>query len=138
MATSNAKVMAMVERALKRDSGLKSTELQARATKIDADVAKLSGRQFHAQYALPVRRRLAAGPDRDRGKGRNRQSDGRPAISAADPVIDLVTASYRTKKARLNEAIEAAFERTLAADSVKEMDRLLSKIDRRAREFESA
>ncbi len=53
-------VLAYVTRVLKRNPGVTNAELFAGASKIDASVAKLSPRQFHAKYPLQVKRRLAA------------------------------------------------------------------------------
>lgn len=53
-------VLAYVTRVLKRNPGVKNSELFAGACEIDASVAELSPRQFHAKYPLQVKRRLAA------------------------------------------------------------------------------
>ncbi|MCY3600968.1 MAG: hypothetical protein OXN85_13460 [Gemmatimonadetes bacterium] len=53
-------VLAYVTRVLKRNPGVKNAELFAGACEIDASVAELSPRQFHAKYPLQVKRRLAA------------------------------------------------------------------------------
>ena len=55
-----AAVLAYVERVLKRNPDVKNAELFAGACEIDASVAELSARQFHAKYPLQVKRRLAA------------------------------------------------------------------------------
>ncbi len=53
-------VLAYVSRVLKRNPDVKNAELFAGAREIDASVAELSPRQFHAKYPLQVKRRLAA------------------------------------------------------------------------------
>ena len=53
-------VRAYVERVLKRNPGVTNAELFAGACEIDASIADLSPRQFHAKYPLQVKRRLAA------------------------------------------------------------------------------
>lgn len=57
---AGAAVLAYVTRTLKKNPGVKNAELFAGACEIDASVAKLSARQFHAKYPLQVKRRLAA------------------------------------------------------------------------------
>lgn len=52
-------VLAYVTRVLKRNPDVKNAELFAGACEIDASVAELSPRQFHAKYPLQVKRRLA-------------------------------------------------------------------------------
>ena len=136
MATPNAKVAAMVERALKKNRELRSAELQKRAVKIDKRVGKLTGRQFHARYALPARRRLFGGSRsnaKTTGKKRGRVASTR---QKSDPVVAILTDSYQEKKARLNHAVDGAFQRTIQGDSVKRINNLLSSIDRRTKEFE--
>ena len=51
-------VMAYVTRVLKRNPDVKNAELFAGACEIDASVADLSPRQFHAKYPLQVKRRV--------------------------------------------------------------------------------
>lgn len=55
-----AAVLAYVTRVLKRNPDVKNAELFKGACEIDASVAELSARQFHAKYPLQVKRRLAA------------------------------------------------------------------------------
>ena len=59
-ADAGAAVLAYVARVLKRNPDVKNAELFAGACEIDASVAELSPRQFHAKYPLQVKRRLAA------------------------------------------------------------------------------
>ncbi len=56
----SAAVLAYVTRVLKRNPDVKNAELFKGACEIDASVAELSARQFHAKYPLQVKRRLAA------------------------------------------------------------------------------
>jgi hypothetical protein len=60
MSEISADVLAAVERALKKNPSLTSKELQEQATKVDKSVAELTGRQFHARYALQAKRKLTA------------------------------------------------------------------------------
>ncbi|WP_420441233.1 hypothetical protein [Candidatus Palauibacter sp.] len=57
---AGAAVLAYVARVLKRNPEVKNAELFKGACEIDASVAELSARQFHAKYPLQVKRRLAA------------------------------------------------------------------------------
>lgn len=63
-ASAGDAVLAYVTRTLKRNPGVANADLFAGACKIDASVADLSPRQFHAKYPLQVKRRLAAGTPR--------------------------------------------------------------------------
>ncbi len=56
---AGAAVLAYVTRVLKRNPEVKNAELFKGACEIDASVADLSARQFHAKYPLQVKRRLA-------------------------------------------------------------------------------
>jgi len=58
MADTNPKVMEMVEAELKKNSDISNKELREKATKIDANVKKLSARQFNATYPLQVKRAM--------------------------------------------------------------------------------
>jgi hypothetical protein len=129
----NSKVVALIERELKKDRGLHSSELQAKAVKIDKAIAQLSGRQFHARYALQVRRRLFGGAHSGRtgSKSRRRGKD-------RNPVRDLLAQSYETKRAQLDVAVAAAFDRAMKADSIAQMNKLLSALDRHTRELKGA
>ena len=54
-----AVVMEYVERTLEANPGIANADLFAGAREIDASVAKLTARQFHAKYPLQVKARLA-------------------------------------------------------------------------------
>ena len=153
MAESNPKILAMVERALKKNPALASTELHQRAQRIDKSIAGLSGRQFHARYALAARKRLAGGgsrrrrkpgrpkgsgrkpgrpkgsgrkPGRPRGTGARR---GRPPKSASGPAITMLSESYEQQKAALNDALDSAFQKAVRADSVQRINELLTDVE---------
>jgi Skp family chaperone for outer membrane proteins len=127
----NEKVLALVERELRKDPGIQTKQLKEKAVKIDKSVAQLSGRQFHARYALQARRRLFGVPGR-RGKT-TRSRRGR-----SHAVQQLVTESYDKRRARLEAAIDQAFQRAMEADSIGRVNRLLAALDRHARELEKA
>ena len=134
MSDLNPKVAALVERALKKSPDLSSAELKERAVKVDKTVAGLSGRQFHARYALQARRKLFGGKRTTSAATKSRR---RPAASPAssDPAVALLTASYREKTAELQDAIDAAFQRAIEADSVKRINELLESIEKGTRKF---
>src|SRR5690554_288512 len=123
MTSANPAILAFVEQELSKDPELTSTELQEKTREIDAGVAKLTGRQFHAQYALQIRRKLFGGAP-SRGK---RARVGRSETSSA---LGLLAEGYAEKKAALNEAIEQAFKRALENDSVAAVNHLFSVLDR--------
>lgn len=133
MSDLNPKVAALVERALKKNPDLRSAELQRRATKIDKRVEKLTGRQFHARYALQARRKLFGGKKSTTKVARRRGPPARQIVS--DPAVALLTASYQERRAALQEAIDAAFQRAIEADSVQRINTLLSSIDRETKQF---
>ena len=54
-----AAVMEYVERTLEANPGISNADLFAGAREIDASVAELTARQFHAKYPLQVKARLA-------------------------------------------------------------------------------
>ena len=129
---AKAKVQALVERELKKHPGAKSKELQEKAAKVDKSVARLSGRQFHAIYALQARRKLFG-----RASGKSRRTKARAsARRGREPLVEILTDSYKERKARLDEAIDRAFRRALEADSVQRVNSLLSSLERKAQEFD--
>ena len=136
MADVHARVVAMVERALKKNPELRSADLQKRAVKIDKALGELNGRQFHARYALPARRRIFGGSRSRTTTSGKRQSRATTTRQKSDPVIAILTDSFEEKKARLSDAVDGAFQRTIQADSVKQINTLLSSIDRRTKEFQ--
>lgn len=61
MADRDQKVMAMVERRVKKNPDVSNQELYGKATEINSDIGKLTLRQFHARYPLQVKRKIAMG-----------------------------------------------------------------------------
>lgn len=61
MADAEARIMEMVRKELEKDRSVATADLFEKAKKIDASVAKLSPRQFHAKYPLQVKRALKGG-----------------------------------------------------------------------------
>lgn len=135
MADVNAKVVSMVERALKRDPDIKSATLKVRAAKIDKSVAGLSGRQFHARYVIQVRKRLFGGAKRRRvGPASKTASTG----SGSPSTGSFLLGTFKERRAELEAAIDAAFGRALATDSAKQVDKLLASLERHREELEKA
>jgi len=126
LSEANPAVVALVERELKRDPRLTSAELRAKAVDIDASVGELTGRQFHAKYALQVRRRLAD-PVTSR-KSRHHLPE--------DPAVAVLMDGYEEKRVALEKAIHAAFERAIRDDSVAGVNRLFSALERHRKDFE--
>lgn len=163
MADSNPKVMAMVERALKKNPDLSSTELHERAKKIDRSMGDLTGRQFHARYALAVRKKFAGGGKRRRkkkakkrarktgtrsaggqrkggrkkgGRGKTGARRGRPPRARrAAGAIGMLAETYESQKAALNDALDSAFQRAVRADSVQQIDELLTDVRQTAEKY---
>lgn len=130
MSDINPKVVALVERELRKDPDLRSIDLQEKARRIDKSIGALTGRQFHAQYALQVRRRLR---DSGRQSSSKRTRHGR---SSDDPARLLLQDGVRGRKAALERAVHAAFERAMAAGNLVGVRRLLSALERYRREIE--
>lgn len=70
MAEANARVMDMVRRELEKDRGVATDTLFEKAVAIDADVGKLTSRQFHAKYPLQVKRAMKGGSRKRAAKKR--------------------------------------------------------------------
>ncbi|MXX67774.1 MAG: hypothetical protein F4Y74_02310 [Gemmatimonadales bacterium] len=83
-----AAVLAYVARVLKRNPDVKNAELFKGACEIDASVAKLSARQFHAKYPLQVKRRLAAAAPAPKPAPKPRKPAARPRKPAAPAVAE--------------------------------------------------
>lgn len=113
--------MALIERELRLDPSQKSTELQKKVTSLDDSVASLTGRQFHARYTIPVRRRLS-----------EEQNAARGATGETDPL----RRSYEEKRVALETAMKEAFDRAIAADSIERLNRVLLTIERHREELE--
>lgn len=74
MAETNQKVMEMVRQAIQRKPDVATDELYKRAQKVDASVADLTLRQFHARYPLQVKRKIAAASGKKRRRARPRRA----------------------------------------------------------------
>ncbi|MEX0893675.1 MAG: hypothetical protein WEB88_16030 [Gemmatimonadota bacterium] len=76
MADTNERVMAMVKEELARNPDASVSDLQDKATKLDASIGQLTTRQFHARYPLQVKRAKAAAKG-GRGAGRKKATKKR-------------------------------------------------------------
>ncbi|MYA32540.1 MAG: hypothetical protein F4164_09585 [Gemmatimonadales bacterium] len=89
-------VLAYVKRVLKRNPEVTNAELFSGACEIDASVAELSPRQFHAKYPLQIKRRLAAAEAPRRAAPAPRRAApvvAEPAPAAAPPSAPAVAAA---------------------------------------------
>jgi hypothetical protein len=75
MAAINDKVMAMVERELKKDRKVATKALYDKAAKLDKGIGKLTPRQFNARYPLQVKRKLLPKKPRRRPTRRRTRKD---------------------------------------------------------------
>ena len=62
----NERVMSMVRDEIRKNPGVSSADLFAKARKLSKDIGRLNIRQFHARYPLQVKRALA--PKRRRAR----------------------------------------------------------------------
>ena len=132
MVDVDTKVLAFVERELKEDPHVRSTTLQEKALAIDEAVGRMTGRQFHARYALQARRKLfGATGSTTKTRKRTKATD-----QASKPVATLVADSYEERRAALDVAITAAFERAMKADSLTRINKLFATIDHQTSELE--
>ena len=131
MVDLDMKVLALVERELKKDPDARSKSLQEKALKIDKSVGTLTGRQFHARYALQARRKLFGGKRSSARTRKRTKATGQASNSARA----LVTDGYEERKAALDAAITAAFERALKADSLQRINKLFAALDDQTREL---
>lgn len=76
MAETSEKVMEMVRQAIEKKPDIATDELYQRAQKVDASIADLTLRQFHARYPLQVKRKMAAAAGKARRPSRRRARRG--------------------------------------------------------------
>lgn len=135
----NSDVLALVQRALKKDPTLRSKELQERAARVDKSVENLTTRQFHARYALQAKKNLA-GPRKKKRKRPTRSKRGAKRRAApqkrTDPVRELLRERFEESKAHLSDAMESAFDRSIRADSLAGVNDLLSSVEGLTRELQ--
>jgi hypothetical protein len=149
VAQSNAKIMAMVERAMKRDPSIATRDLYERAVEQLKEIGELTVRQFHGRYALPAKRKLSppkpakkkAGkpPKKSRQKqssGRKSRRQAKPSQPAAAPAItEIVESRIKEQRAKLDEAAAGAAERAMKSGRLADIDKLSRALTRAAGEL---
>jgi hypothetical protein len=82
--------MAMVEKEVRKNPGVNSSDLFEKAKNLAAGLGELTLRQFHARYPLQVKRRMAlarsasaggAKPKRSKGRGGTKKATSKKAAS---------------------------------------------------------
>ncbi len=152
MPKTNPDVLAAVERALTKNPNLSSTELQQEAAKVDEKVTALTGRQFHARYALPIKRKLG-GPRKSPAKkksarGRKRAQTRTARTSRAqrnqrrtdrnDPVRAALQSQFDERRDELHKALDQAVKRSIEGDSLQRVNRLLGTLDKQIEALQKA
>ena len=150
MAETIPKVKAMVERAIKKDAGVKSADLYERAKKIDSSISDLSVRQFHASYALAARRKLKpatkrkprkkAGRKPGRKKAGARKSQGRSARrpgrrSPAAAVDGILEERIHEARNAFDAALENRLSRARKSGKITEYGKVIAALERAAGEL---
>jgi hypothetical protein len=156
LADVTAEVLAIVERALRKDPSLRSKELQKEVAKSHRSVASLSARQFHARFALQAKKRLAGagkpGPKKKAAKRSKARSKGRARTSAStasatvsatplkrsDPVRALLRERFEERQATLARLMDQAFKRSMDADSLTAVNTLLESVEKQIGELQSS
>lgn len=120
------KVMAFVERQLKKDPKTPSQKLFERAKKLDPAIGRLSLRQFHAKYPLQVKRRSA--PKR-RGRAKAPKPASAPrARRAATRKASGDEAAVRAVLIRFAKDVSAAEGKTETIEILANVDRYVADI----------
>jgi len=121
MAKIDDKVMAAVEKELKKNPDASVDELQAMATKINASMGDLTKRQFHARYPLQVKRKMNPPKPRKKSRktGRSKRK-GAPANGHREKVREILL--------RLASELAAAEERAEAVRVVAGIDSYVDEV----------
>ena len=125
MADRDPKVIAMVERELKKNPKVSGAELQKKAKRINKAEAELSPRSFNARYPLPVRKKLS-GRTGGRKKGTTRKvapktrmtSDLKAAINS------LIEKEIETARKTFNSTLDSALNRARKSGSVDDFEKI--------------
>lgn len=125
MADTNERVMAMVQEELAKNPSASASDLQEKATKIDASMGELTTRQFHARYPLQVKRAkaIAAGRPaggRKKGAAKKRGKPGRPPAKKRGRKAKRAATSTAPASAA-KQAGPAAGRRGKGTESVKDV-----------------
>ncbi len=124
------KVMAAVERAIKKEPKISSADLFLKVTKRHESVRDLSLRQFNARYPLQVRRRIAA---KEGGKPRGRKKPGIPDKRSEASM--LLQGEFESRIQDLCDVISGKYEVALKKDSIVEIDAVLSRLERTLKQW---
>ncbi len=91
--TTDAEVMSWVEGELKSNPDITVDELRAGATRLNAGIAELTKRQFHARYPLQVKRAARRAADAAAGIKPRRRRRRAPAAPAPEPAAEEAPAA---------------------------------------------
>lgn len=124
MAERDPKVLAMVEREIKKDPKVSNAELQKRARRINKEEAELSPRSFHARYPLPVKKRLSGkAGGRKKGAAKKRSIAQRtPGLRAA--IDSLVEAEIKKARGAFDAALDSALKKARKSGKLGEFERV--------------
>lgn len=117
MATTEDKVMKMVEKELRQNPDVSNEELFKKAKDVDSSVEDLSLRQFHAKYPLQVKRRLA--PKRPRSATRRRRRSRKK---------DVDREAIRQSLLRFAKDVSAAEGKAETIDVLSNVDRYVEEL----------
>lgn len=121
MAESDEKVMALVERALKKKPDASVDELYEKAKAANPDIGKLTNRQFNARYPLQVKRKNKSRTSPRTRRGSARRAPGRPA-----PRAD----AGETQREKVRAVFLAFATDVVSADDRKELVKVLATVDK--------
>lgn len=139
MAATDEKVMAMVERELKKDPEISVEQLQKKGAAINSSVSSLTARQFHARYPLQIKRRKAIArkggsapkKPRRRRKGATRRKK-KTRASGRSTAAPAASASASTSVDR--DAVRGSFltfaSELAAAEERKDVVKVLAGVDK--------
>lgn len=94
VSSTDEKVYAAVESALKKNPSASVDELFHLAKSVSAAVGKLTKRQFHARYPLQVKRRLSPSKARRKARPKATARGGRRARSTTGSVREEVRSAF--------------------------------------------
>ncbi len=125
VAKIDEKVMAAVEKALKKNPDASVDELQEVGKKVNPAVSRLTKRQFHARYPLQVKRKMNP-PKRRRSRKKKSRRKGNSADGAAREAVrgtflefasDLAAAEARKDVVRVVANVDSYVDKVLKATS---------------------
>lgn len=108
VANTDDRVMAMVEKEVRKNPGVNSSDLFEKAKNLAAGLGELTLRQFHARYPLQVKRRMAlarsgsaggAKPKRSKGRGGTKKATSKKAASKKATSKKAASKKAASKKA---------------------------------------